>query len=52
MTMPKGTGLEDGLESSFATTEGLFGLLIVVDVLEGTVPADDLASRIVTGGGA
>ena len=47
-----GDGAEDGMESGFAAAECFFGFFIVVDVLEGAVPADDFSLGIATGGGA
>ena len=42
-------GVEDGLEASFAGAQGRLGFFAVVDILDGAVPAHDLAAFCTTG---
>ncbi len=43
MTIPMGAAFEYGLKARLALAEGFLGFFVVFYVLEGAVPADDLA---------
>src|SRR5277367_5726148 len=49
---PYGDCVEDCLETSFALTQGLFCLLLIIDIFHGAVPADNFPIFSAAWGGA